>query len=587
MKLKTSFFNPTVLKKDITRFAPVWGLYTVFTLLFVLLLWESESSAARFVNNAPELFLSMGLVNFFYAPIAAIFLFGDLFKSRMCNMLHALPLRREGWFLTHLTAGSLFCIVPNGVAALLTAALLQQYAWVAFLWLGLMVMQYLFFFGVAAFACLCAGNRLGALAVYGIVNFLAVLISWLTITFYEPLLYGIKLDFHAFAKYSPIVRFSNAKYLDFYYDNMYEKAIFGGFFPEDWRHLGICAGIGVVLLGLSLLIYRKRHLESAEDMIAFRPAAPVALTLYTLCVGAVLYFIANATAPALEYIFLAIGLGIGFFTGKMLLERRVKVFRGKTFLAFGLFAVVFALSLGIARLDPLGITRYVPEADQIACAKLSSSHYVYETNQPELTLTEAADIDRILSIHRDCTEETLAEDSTTIPLYIRYALKNGTVLERYYYVDADSDSAKYLQSYFSSAQAVFQGDNPEKVLADLRWIECYSYEKDHPCIAITKDPDDMDIDHYTEKYGEDLGCIAYELEGDPAQDPVLSGLFQAIIKDCAAGHMAQSWEFSRSRQTIASITLEYKKNSYKGYLNINIFDDCENTIGYLKSLQSE
>ena len=29
MKLRTSFFNPTVFKKDLTRFAPTWVLYTV------------------------------------------------------------------------------------------------------------------------------------------------------------------------------------------------------------------------------------------------------------------------------------------------------------------------------------------------------------------------------------------------------------------------------------------------------------------------------------------------------------------------------------------------------------------------------
>ena len=152
MKLKTSFFEPTVLKKDITRFWPLWGLYGLFALLFVLLMWESNPDAARMANNASEVFLSMGVLNFLYAPLAAFFLFGDLFKSRMCNALHALPLRREGWFLTHLCAGMLFCIVPNGIAAGLTAALLGKYAWIAGLWLCLMVMQYIFFFGVATFA---------------------------------------------------------------------------------------------------------------------------------------------------------------------------------------------------------------------------------------------------------------------------------------------------------------------------------------------------------------------------------------------------------------------------------------------------
>ena len=36
MKLKTSFFNVSALKKNLTRFAPAWALYGVFMLLLIL-----------------------------------------------------------------------------------------------------------------------------------------------------------------------------------------------------------------------------------------------------------------------------------------------------------------------------------------------------------------------------------------------------------------------------------------------------------------------------------------------------------------------------------------------------------------------
>ena len=39
MKSRTSFFNPTVLKKDLLRYAPVWGLYTVVN--FIIFLFTS------------------------------------------------------------------------------------------------------------------------------------------------------------------------------------------------------------------------------------------------------------------------------------------------------------------------------------------------------------------------------------------------------------------------------------------------------------------------------------------------------------------------------------------------------------------
>ena len=35
MKSRTSFFNPTALKKNLTRFAPAWALYGIGLLLLV------------------------------------------------------------------------------------------------------------------------------------------------------------------------------------------------------------------------------------------------------------------------------------------------------------------------------------------------------------------------------------------------------------------------------------------------------------------------------------------------------------------------------------------------------------------------
>jgi hypothetical protein len=54
-----------------------------------------------------------------YALVCALTLFGDLFNSRMCNAIHALPLRRESWFCTHALTGLCFSVVPNLVFALL------------------------------------------------------------------------------------------------------------------------------------------------------------------------------------------------------------------------------------------------------------------------------------------------------------------------------------------------------------------------------------------------------------------------------------------------------------------------------------
>ena len=148
MKSRTWFFNWAVLKKDITRFAPVWGCYTLFLLVFFLTGIRNDQKELLAATLADTM-RDMSIVNLIYGGLCASMLLGDLFQSRMCNALHTMPMRREGWFYTHICAGLLFCLVPNVLAAVFQTVLLGKYFYVAPLWLAATVGQFLFFFGVA------------------------------------------------------------------------------------------------------------------------------------------------------------------------------------------------------------------------------------------------------------------------------------------------------------------------------------------------------------------------------------------------------------------------------------------------------
>lgn len=595
MKSRISFFNLTVLKKDITRFAPVWALYTIFSCLFVLLMWESEGSAARFITNAPGLLTGMGVLNFMYGGLVSLLLFGDLFTSRMCNALHALPMRRESWFLTHVTAGLLFGIAPNLLSGLLAASLLGSYCYGAFLWMAVMALQYLFFFGAGCFAVQCAGNRIGAAAVYGIFNFLAVIAAWIGLSFYTPLLYGIDVAMEDLARFSPVVRFCQSAYFHVHYDNMTSTAVFDGYLSGDWIHLGITAGIGAVLLALSALLYRKRQLESAGDTISFRPAAPIFLVIYTLCVGAVLYWIAEFTGSVMQYIFLFIGFGIGFFTGRMLLERRVRIFSGKTWAFFGIFLAVFSATLGLTALDPAGITRYVPEAEQVTSTELCLSHYFYDRQNSSVTLDDPEDIAAVQQLHRICLENRYGErdlNYRTVPITICYQLTDGQEVERLYWFDPEGEEAALLTPLLSRTEAVFGIEDPLQLLNSLASLEVYSVDLDIPVLAVATSQEYSDLSWYLEKYGDDERVKAYYLTGDAApQDPILQGLIQAMVKDCQAGNMAQEWSFHRDENRPYTVSLQAKAHhEYYGfgyttnYKSIQIFEECVHTIAYLEQL---
>ncbi len=573
MRLKTSLFNPTVLKKDITRFAPVWALYSILVGLALLLIADSDPGPAQFANSASVILIGMGIVNFLYAPLNASLLFGDLFQSRMCNALHALPLRREGWFLTHLTAGMLFSLVPNALAALICCTMLQQYSYMAFLWLAVMVLQYLFFFGAAVFAVHCAGNRLGGVAVYGIFNFLSVIFGWFAYTFYEPLLYGVKFNFLSIAKYSPVVQFSTSEYLNTDYDNMTDVTRLLGFYTDQWVYLGIAAALGAVLLGLAVLLYRKRQLESAGDLIAWRPAAPVFLVIYTLGVGAVFYLAASLFGTGLEYFFLLVGFAIGFFTGKMLLEKRVRVFRPRAFLAFGILVAVFAASLGITAMDPFGVVRYVPESDAVESVMICDSHGDYRIRERGLTLTAPADIEKILEIHEQCVDARLTDNGHASPLYIRYTLAGGTQVERYYYVSDTAAYAGTLAGYFSKFQVVFGVNSPEEVLKHFYRMELSYYGGENlPSIAVR--PSDED-------YSMDESWITYSTE-NPEGMKIVSDLLYAMERDCEAGYMAPS---AYNIDQVGWMNLAvYQADEGVYYRDIPIYRSSFNTIEYLKTL---
>ena len=579
MKLRTSFFNPSAMKKDITRFAPLWGLYTVFMLLVVFLIGGDTIEPAYFATDAPYIMLAMGFVNLVYGGLSALLLFGDLFQTRMAGALHAMPLRREGWFLTHFAAGLLFCVVPNCAGALIAAMYLQEYCYLAFVWLAVMILQYLFFFGTGTFCIQCAGNRLGAIACYGLFHFFAVLVSFLIHTFYFPLLHGMELNFETACSYSPVIKFCMSNYFEISYDNMEGIAIFQGFLWEDWRYLLISTGIGLLLAGAALLLYRKRQLERAGDFIAVKPAAPVFLLLYTLCVGAVLYFIADSIGSDLEYLFLIIGFAIAFFTGWMLLEKKVNIFSVKRLLGFGAVSLLFFLTIALAWLDPFGITRYVPEPQQIQYVEISPYASYYYMDNESMKLSDPADIDVIRDIHESLTENRTNTDRG-LCLRLRYTLKSGVTVNRKYYIPADNKTLPTLKEYFSDFEYVTNAESVDQLIDSIYLVEFRSHYESLPNIKFSTAAENAE-NGYDGLYSGSDKWLFYELKENTQ---LLRSFLSAIEADCNEGTMSQLWELHNG-ESMGNLTIRYFGDGYTTeYLDITIYYDSKNTVSFLKAL---
>ena len=143
MKSGMSFFNKALLKKNLLRFWPLWASYTLIWIyalpLNCLLIQQQDLNRedtlermTRFALRIPDRLEELGiLMAVGFGILTAMAMFSYLFNNRSACMVHGLPTRREGLFLTGYLSG-LICllglkikeVVPLKIPAFAWASLL-------------------------------------------------------------------------------------------------------------------------------------------------------------------------------------------------------------------------------------------------------------------------------------------------------------------------------------------------------------------------------------------------------------------------------------------------------------------------------
>lgn len=570
MKLRISCFDKTVFRKDITRFAPLWAIYLIGGLLVMLtnLAGQDPQPAAQDLASTIGPF---SIINMIYAALCAQLLFGDLYNSRLCNALHAMPLRRETWFVTHLLSGLCFSLVPHFIGTTLMLPMLSHVAVAGWIWLLGMILEFLFFFGLAVFSAFCAGNRLAMAAVYGILNFASVIAYWFVTTIYEPLIYGVSINDEIFAYLSPVVQMVGSNELVvFKYTNgysYYSGLVYQGM-GEGWGYLAICAAIGVGFMALALLLYRHRKLECAGDFIAVKSMEPVFAVVFTLCVGCVFAFVGEAFAA--DYLlFLIVGLILGWFVGQMLLRRTIRVFQWKTLLKFAILALALGATLLLTTLDPLGITRWVPEQGNVKKVEVYQGRRIYPLSSKNLNITEPEDIQKVIDAHEELLNyRYYSGNSRSTPMTIQYTMKDGRQVTRTYTVYAKTVAWDIFKDLF---------DTPERILGYTDWesfvnsvnirLDGYTlYERCKQYVA--KQVDQGEVDQ------KDM-----EAEYAALHEALRLSLLEALKADCEAGHLAQTMT---DNNVGYKFWLELEQKYSDSYRNISIYGNSTNTLAWLE-----
>ena len=617
MRSVTSYFNRELLRGALQRTWPLWAAYTLIWLLLLPVTLFIRLSDRHIVYSRPTLsyeLLSTGLPS--GAMMAAVFgiffamaMFAYLTNSRATNGMHAMPIRREGLFLTHYLAG-LFCqvvtlLVSFALAALVTAAFGVFDGYAVGMGLLLCVLLVLFFYSFGVLCMVCVGQILAGAVFYGILNFLFVGMEVLLRSFAGNFLYGYDGRSSAFstAPLSPPVEIASSLSVSYVYD---------GIDPIGVRvfHLGTFAAYaaaGLVLAALALLLYRKRRSEMTGNTVAIGWLRPVFKYGVAFCsafsLGQLLsYFVfeltdSTYTAGALiGTIACMIFAGlIGYYAAEMLLKKSFRVFKTSWKGALATSAVLILIGLSFP-LDLTGYQSRVPEQSDIVSATVdlyggNVSGSFNLSGQESIALLRDAHCAVITDKARqtEYNRRYVPFNGDTCTLRITYELADGTELFRSY--DLSTDEA--LLSDPSS---------PESALTKLA-----------NCTEITRArvlggwvPDHLEELRITGGY---LNCSYYsdgkyshsqEAELNAAQ---ANSAFTALMQDCDAGSIESAdlfaaeeddceyylslelWYFDPSdSEARASATKHTGEELYNGSFYLRVTPDMVSTLRALRGL---
>lgn len=600
MKLKKTCYDPAISRVTVKRYGLVGVLYTIGIILitvgFINPVYYGEA-----LSDVQNLCTTMPFINLVYAALLTQLLLGDLYNPRLSYGLRSFPITQGGWFGTQVILGIVSVLPGILISGIILAAMLTAYRIYILVFLGYAFLSFLFFYGAALLCAVCAGNRLGMLLLYCVVNFIGLFYGWAVIRVFCPLIYGIYLPYFS-VKFVPVVQMYDQRPFGYTYQQnlavtagVNDEAFRASYFSSAnlqsvqltggvWVILGFAA-LGCVLIAIAMVLLRRRKAENVGDLLAFKQLNAVMLVICTVCTGLLLHLITYVFDWQLHLPMLFLGLVLGYYAALMLIKRQTNVFNRKTLLPLvGIMGITLAL-LTATGLDLFGIASRVPQAEQVEevrISQMSSSQYPITSSQPEDIAVALQIQQESLDAHRQAeerrpllerifgSEEQIPLDESTEGSYritLSFTLKNGRQFYRMYYVNRSFPSIQPLKARWSSPEYLFNVE-----LLD----ENHQFDR-----ALLKKK--------LEAATAQCSCNAGELYYTPATHQLgeqeIDQVLDAILLDCQEGTMAQGSLFHQdySYDAINFYFPHYNRDGDKYTLSciIQVYPDSKHTMQFL------
>ncbi len=504
MPSKTFSFNKTVFLKNLSRFSPLWGLYLGIWLVF---LSSTVLSVLEFGETTNYTALGMGyllmnggisvsnVITALGGLSAAIAVYSYMYSAKSANMLASLPIRRESMILTSFLSGLVWLLAAPVIALIVTGCIEAAFgvfgAAYLFQLLSVIVMQTVFYFGLATFCAVLTGHIVMLPILFVVFNLLAYVLEQLLSFFFSLITYGLSMTFSNLGRiFSPFVRLLTS-YVQLFADGystggvtMSEYTLFyetgiahladgtrsvAAVQYGQWGYLACCFAAGIAFAVFAVLIYRKRQMETTSDVIAVAPLRPVFKYCMTfgcaIVLGSILYilFYSGNQEPHLAGFVIAVlsGAFIGYFSSEMLLRKSLRVFN--KWRGFAISIVIIVAVIVTFEFDLLRYESKVPLPDSIETATIS-------VQQDDVSFSDAEEVAAVIALH-NCIISAKSENksypenviSAHRTIDITYALNNGRSLTRSYSVlftrenlADESSCAGQIENFWNSGDVLVQ-----------------------------------------------------------------------------------------------------------------------------------
>ena len=606
MQSKTSCFNGTLFRKNLTRFWPLWGLASFIGALFPLAVLldmvhrgRTAFTAAQFTQMYYEVVSAVPVIDLVYAALCAMAVWSYLYNARSVGLMHTLPIRREGLFLTNFLSGFSMTLIPYAVTG--TLCVIVSLCGGAFDAKGLAVTvlavlgESFFYFSSATFVAFITGNAFAMPPLYALLHFLAVLLDWLISSFAQGFIFGFSTSYTGVVEWlSPTVYLVSRVHPDGQYTEVQQTLADGTSYTdrvltsvdlENFWLVGVYALVGLVLAALALLLYRRRRSETAGDVVAVGWLRPVfrygVAGLCALLGGQLLYslfwygFQQGNYYDTLPMVVCLLAAGtIGYYGASMLLAKSLKVFRG-SWKGLAVVLAGCALVCCVLHFDLLGVADRVPEAGQLQTLEVRTADNSY-------TLTPEQDgdlVEQVRTLHQAVVADeayiremeslqysTLSEDedpdTTFTGLSLTYVLKSGARVDRWYHLPITRDRLAQPGTYDHLLDQFVNSDTVKARrlhLNDSRW---------------TPDGGSLYVEARNEGY--DLGSRE------------ASFILEAVGRDLDAGHWGEyDWfDVDNNGDYALSLDLSFAEldDSGRDWISINISPEMAETVDCLQAL---